>query len=330
MTDHSDSQDPDSPQLDLGFDTVEPELKSVPLSAICPTSQSSDPAIESSVDALGLLSVPVLQPREAEGSGEENRYRIVDGRRRVDAARSVGRDVIDAYVIGAAVGPEADALTVLLNLARSPSPLREAEALSDLVESGYTPEALARLGPAKGTIEKRLRLAAAPPVIKDGVREGEIAEGVAEKVANLSKMLQEQCVACYREEGRLRHKDVKDLRTAHRNAEAEALPDALFKTPDEDSTPDWAEAPTDQIDASLEEADRQALSQGEPSQSQGEPVPGEGSREVDGQTPLLEEGAAERALMRVMDAARAALDAGARPSAVVRAAKEAAQSETPA
>jgi hypothetical protein len=64
-------------------------------------------------------------------------------------------------------------------------------------------------------------------------------------------------------------------------------------------------------------------------------VPGEGSREVDGrevdgQSPLLEEGAAERALARVRDAAQAALDAGAHPSAVVRAAKEATQSETPA
>jgi len=309
MTDHPDSQDPDSPQLDLGFDTVEPELRSVPLSEICPTSQNADPAIESSVDALGLLSVPVLQPREAAGSPsdsgedeerEEPAYRIVDGRRRVEAARSVGRGVIDAYVIDAAVGPEADALTVLLNLARSPSPLREAEALSDLVESGYTVEALARLGPAKGTIEKRLRLAAAPTPIKDGVREGEIAEGVAEKVANLSARLQNRCVARYREEGRLRHKDVKDLRTAHRNAEAEALPDALFETPDEDST----EAPTDQIDASLEEAD--------------------------GQTPLLKEGATEPALARVWDAARAALDAGAHPSVVVRTAKEAVGSETPA
>jgi len=216
-------------QKSLGFEEVDPEMKVVPLSDIRPNLSDGDTAIQSSVDTLGLVSTPVLQPSPAD---PDYGFRIVDGRRRIDAARDGGREEIHAYVIPADVGAEADALTFLLNLARSPSPLREAEALSDLVDSGYTVEALARLGPPKSTIEKRLRLAAAPGEIKDGVRADEIATGVAEKVANLSPTLQDRCVEYYLEEGQLRHKDVKSLRTAKRNEEASALPDTLFDTPD--------------------------------------------------------------------------------------------------
>jgi len=214
-------------QLDLGLEQINPKLKEIPLADIRPNLSSGDSVIESSVGALGLLSVPVLQPSPGD---LEYRYRIVDGRRRIEAARKGEREAIDAYVIPPDVGAEADAVTFLLNLARSPSPLREAEALSDLVDSGYTPEALSRLGPSLSTIKKRLRLASAPEPIKNGVREGEIAEGVAEDVANLSPNLQDRCVKHYRDEGELRHKDVKQIRTADRNEEADTLPESLFES----------------------------------------------------------------------------------------------------
>jgi ParB-like chromosome segregation protein Spo0J len=230
-------------QLDLGFEQVNPELKSIPITDIRPTLDSGDSQIESSIDALGLLSVPVLQPAP---SDNEYRYRVVDGRRRIHAARDGGRGMLDAYVIPAGLGAEADALTFLLNLARSPSPLREAEALSDLVAAGYTVEALARIGPSKSTIEKRLRLASAPRPIKEGVRRDQIAEGVAEKVANMSATLQNRCVEHFEEEGNLRHKDVTQLRKASRQEEAESLPDTLFEDPD---------TATEDIDQSLGEAD---------------------------------------------------------------------------
>lgn len=230
-------------QLDLGFEQVDPELKSIPITDIRPTLDSGDSEIESSIDALGLLSVPVLQLAP---SDNEYRYRVVDGRRRIHAARNSARETLDAYVISADVGPEADALTFLLNLARSPSPLREAEALSDLVAAGYTVEALARIGPSKSTIEKRLRLASAPRPVKKGVRRGDIAEGVAEKVANMSATLQNQCVEHFQEEDNLRHKDVTELRKARRQEEVESLPDTLFEDPD---------TATEDIDESLGEAD---------------------------------------------------------------------------
>jgi len=230
-------------QLDLGFERMDPELKSIPITEIRPTLDSGDSEIENSIDALGLLSVPVLQLAP---SDNEYRYRIVDGRRRIHAARNSDREVLDAYVIPAEVGPEADALTFLLNLTRSPSPLREAEALSDLVDAGYTVEALARIGPSKSTIEKRLRLASAPMPIKEGVRRDDIAEGVAEKVANMSPTLQDRCVEHFEEEGNLRHKDVTELRKARRQEEAESFPETLFEDPD---------TATDDIDESLGEAD---------------------------------------------------------------------------
>jgi ParB-like chromosome segregation protein Spo0J len=269
-------------------------LREIPLSEVRPNLESGDSSIQSSVSTLGLLSVPVLQPAPTD---VEYEYRIVDGRRRIEAATRSGREVIDAYVIPPDVGAEADALTFLLNLARSPSPLREAEALSDLVDSGYTPESLARLGPSLSTIKKRLRLASAPRPIKEGVRSDQIAEGVAEKVANLSGRLQDLCVEHYREAGDLRHKDVTEIRTADRNAQAERLPDNLFEetggpeAPRDESTD---QDPAGDVQDAMEDVDASGLPHEEPG-----------------------------SLRAVGEAARSALESGASPEEVLQVARNA-------
>lgn len=220
----------DPQQQDMGFERVETETREVPLIEIRPTEVSSS-EVQPSIETFGLTSDPLLQ--EAPGDPQYN-YRVVDGRRRVDAARKADdTDVIHAKVLGAEYDAEADALTFVHNLARSPSPVQEAEAIQDLLSGGYTEESLTRLGVPRQTIRKRLRLASSPETIKQAVREGEIAEGTAERVANLSVEMQKKCVEHYQREGKLRGKDVTAIRQRKINDRADDLPDDLFDGDDE-------------------------------------------------------------------------------------------------
>jgi len=213
-------------QKDLGFESVNPTPKTIPLSDIRPTEVSSSD-VDASIGAFGVTTTPLVQ--ETPGDPEHT-FRVVDGRRRIEALRDTeGREQVHVQVIGADLDAEADALTVAHNVCRSPSPLEEAEALRDLIDSGYTKEAVSRLGIPIPTIKKRLRLASAPQTIKDAVRRDQIAEGVAEKVANLSVENQKACVEHFRQEGQLRHKDVKQVRQRTLDDRAEQLPGELFE-----------------------------------------------------------------------------------------------------
>lgn len=240
-------------QKELGFDRVRGSIREVALDDIEPTDNptDSDASLNNAVDALGLVSTPLIQASEHERWA----FDIVDGVRRVHAARDAGTTTMHAYVLPPDVDAEADALTAIMNIVRRPSPLREAEALSDLIQAGYTKESLSRMGIDRKTLNKRLRLARAPDRIKEGVREGEIAEGTAEQVANMSRALQERCVAFYVEEGKLRRKDVKEIRQRTRDEEAEGFSDDLFgeetgadrvsQSPENRSDPEPDPTPTD-------------------------------------------------------------------------------------
>jgi len=58
------TSNPSDEQLDLGFESLDPELKEVPLSGVRPNLNSGDASIQSSVSTLGLLL-----PRSRKESG---------------------------------------------------------------------------------------------------------------------------------------------------------------------------------------------------------------------------------------------------------------------
>lgn len=225
MTDQP--EEPTEEQAEL-FDPVDSQLRDVPLDDVEPTGDT-DASLADSIKALGTVSAPVLQLAETDAYA----YRIVDGRRRIAALRAQGADEVTAHVVGPDFDSEADALTAAMNIVRNPNPLSEARAIANLLDNGYTPEALSRIGIPQQTTKKRMRLWNAPDAIKHGVAEGDIAEGTAEKVANLSPDLQEKCVQEYEEEGRLRGKDVTRIRQAQKQEDAQELEQkSVFDTPD--------------------------------------------------------------------------------------------------
>lgn len=222
MTDTS--EDPEQAEL---FDAVETDVRDVPLDAIEPTGDTTA-SLDNAISNLGTVSFPLLQLAEDEEYG----YRIVDGRRRIAALRKQGAEEVTAHVVGPEFDTEADALTAVMNIVRKPNPVEEARAISRLIDNGYTPESLSRIGIPMQTVKKRMRLAKTPPAIRRGVRDGDIAEGTAEKVANLSPSLQQECATHYEEEGKLRRKDVKEIRQSDVKQQTEYMEDRLFDTPD--------------------------------------------------------------------------------------------------
>lgn len=284
-------------QKDLGFESVEPDRRTVPLDEIRPTN-SNPQQVRDSVEAFGLTTLPLVQETDPD-SDSDYFYKPVDGRRRIEAAREAEADEIEALVMGPDQDAEASALTFVHNNLRSPSPLQEADAIDDLLSAGYTEEALRNLGVPQQTINKRLRLANAPATIKDGVRKDEIAVGVAERVANLSDEIQDLCVAYYGREGQLRHKDVKRIRQQNLNSKAEKLPDNLFGADDggDDGSPGGAAA-----------------------------RPGGGDDEPQSRQGPRSESPRASALSRAERAAKDAVDQGVDPDEVLRSIEEAIES----
>jgi ParB family transcriptional regulator, chromosome partitioning protein len=108
----------------------------------------------------------VLQPILVRPVGSQ--YELIAGERRWRASRLAGRDTIPAIV---ADFDEETALEVSIieNLQREDvSPLEEAAMYSKMTGFGYSVRQLAqKIGKDKGYVENRLRLAAAPPEVRD-------------------------------------------------------------------------------------------------------------------------------------------------------------------
>jgi ParB/RepB/Spo0J family partition protein len=111
----------------------------------------------------------VLQPILVRPTGEPQRYQLVAGERRWRASRQAGLDTIPAMV--EEIDDEtAMEIAIIENLQREDlSPLDEAAMYDRMIrEHGYSIRKLAeKLGKDKGYLENRLRLADAPPEIRE-------------------------------------------------------------------------------------------------------------------------------------------------------------------
>lgn len=221
-----------SEQADLGFNKVE-GVKGAIVSLdkiVDPDYSDGTNKAAHSIEQLGFLSTVLLQDR-----GDET-YEILDGRRRVQTARKENRGEVPALVIPEGVEPSLQAiLPAVMNLARSESPLVEAESIAGAIEAGYSEDSLSALGIPKQTIRKRMRLWNAPEEIKEGVRKGDIAPTTAEKVSKLMPTLQKQAVDAYEANGNLTGSDVKELRQAKVQEDVDRMSSDLFDGGEEEA-----------------------------------------------------------------------------------------------
>jgi ParB-like chromosome segregation protein Spo0J len=116
------------------FERPESSLELVALADIQPWSASGARSkTGKSITALGLRGVVTLQQLPP---GNQYRYKVIDGSRRLNKARDQGLEQVQAEVLPVGTDrAEAAALRLAMNLGRSPNPMQEAEALQELVDA---------------------------------------------------------------------------------------------------------------------------------------------------------------------------------------------------
>lgn len=173
-----------------------------------------------------------LQPVILNAVPGEDRYRIVDGRRRVAAARALGWRDIRAYIYEINSIVEAS-LAVTVNAVRGANPLSDALAIIDLANAGYAERDIARAtGLPVGTIRKRMKLAALNDEVFRAMREGKVAIGVAERIAGLPTDRQNDLAGLLEAKSRITGEDVDAASRVSVEAAVAALAPALFGEPE--------------------------------------------------------------------------------------------------
>jgi ParB family chromosome partitioning protein len=145
------------------------QIREVPVERILPN--PAQPRLSYEEDSLTELAASirehgVLQPILVRPIGSQ--YELIAGERRWHASRMAGRETIPAIV---AEFDEETALEVSIieNLQREDvSPLEEAAMFRKMTDLGYSVRQLAqKIGKDKGYVENRMRLADAPPEVRE-------------------------------------------------------------------------------------------------------------------------------------------------------------------
>lgn len=163
-------------QLDA-FPTVQGRpatVDMVPLSLIRnpPNLIRIPPNLETSVELQGVI-VPVI----LRDGGETAMYHIVDGQRRVAAARRAGINEVPARVMHGAGPADQAVATLTANMVRSHNVVSELDAIEQIMRHrpGITGDAIAdMLGLSRRMVTNRTRLMGLEPVLRDQLRAGRI------------------------------------------------------------------------------------------------------------------------------------------------------------
>ena len=214
-----------------------PEERFIPVSMTVPLNEIDVPAstpapmrdLTESIRLLGVFQ-PVALRLATVG------YEVVEGRRRVLAARQAGLTHIPALVYDGSVPRQVIAsMTLTGNMVRRSNPLAELEAIEALAREGFNTQQIAeRLHIPMGTLLARTRLSSLHRSLRAALGRGEIAPGVAEQAARLDSARQAslaQLLAERADEPYLTARDVREVRQAVQRAVSAQLPDSLFDTP---------------------------------------------------------------------------------------------------
>lgn len=223
---------------DLAYELGEPTLTSVETAWFANAIEGVivDKAMTESVRIMGVVEPPILF------MNENHEWSVLDGLRRIAAAKAAGIDVLNAMVFSAyqAKAGGRYALTIALNQLRSDNPIKEYEAIEELVATGLTYGQITEVtGMSGGTIKRRLRLRSLAPALMQAGREGKVGPGVLESASKLTVEEQTKLsekVAAHEGKGKaLTAADVSSGRKVDRNAaQARTLPDAVFAPTDDD------------------------------------------------------------------------------------------------
>lgn len=204
-------------------------LETINITDIEPWTTTGRNAVMKSVEALGMVTA--IQVEELK-SGGAHRYRVIDGRRRLDAAKKNGVTNIPAMILPAGGGITYDALAAGANLLRAHAPVDEARHLEALVNrGGFTPEQLSKeLGLPLGTVKSRLKLVDLPQELRTAVDDKRISPSVAAAAANLTPTQQQAAIKTLQQKNSLSRDDITSIRLADKQKVLEAV-QAIFTPP---------------------------------------------------------------------------------------------------
>jgi len=176
-----------------------------------------------SVRRYGVVT-PVILVDTGDGQGRQ----LVDGRRRVLAAKEAGLTHVEAVTYSFdredARGFPAELLTLTLNELRRPNPVAEAEAIRRLLDRGAPLRDICRAtGMSPARVKQRMRLLNLAAPLAQALSQGEIAVGVAEAAAKLGPTEQRALADRLAERGKLTLEDVSEARSARRKAAQSTL-----------------------------------------------------------------------------------------------------------
>jgi ParB/RepB/Spo0J family partition protein len=205
------------------FDPPAKTLETISIDSIEPWQTTGRNAVVKSIAAFGVVSAIQV---ERMPFGHPYDYRVIDGRRRLDAAKKAGIDEIPAIVLPYGGGDTYEALAAGSNLARAFAPIDEAKHLETLVTKGFTPERLSQeLGLPLGTVRQRLKLTALPTPVRDAVQSRVVSPSVAAAMANLTPQQTQEAVSRLQQNGALSRDDIAEIRLADKEAAlAAAIP----------------------------------------------------------------------------------------------------------
>lgn len=121
-----------------------------------------------SIKQHGVLQPLVVEP------GEEERYNLKIGRRRLEAATMAGLETVPALILDGPLGPEGSLAVMLVeNIHREDlDPIDEAEAYSALREMGVNVSEIARrVGKERTYVSHSMRLLRLHPGVREAVRQ---------------------------------------------------------------------------------------------------------------------------------------------------------------
>lgn len=155
------------------------------------------------------IIVPVVIAEVPDADGQIT-LQLIDGNRRVAAARLAGLTSVPAQVISGFGPAELAQITVLANSMRATNPVTEWWALDELVQSGSRPNDLARItGLAPSTLKNRMTLADLDGRIFEGLARGDVPPVIAMAAARLPREAQDRLGEQFVETGVLRKREVE-------------------------------------------------------------------------------------------------------------------------
>lgn len=243
---HADAREAEQLAL-LPEQPLVPRLRHVRLDRLPPDEELVGPppdrSLVESIKHLGLLEPVLLTGSSKPDDRAHSGLRVLDGRRRVKAARRAGLREIPCLVVETA-GLVGSTVAVAKHATRRDNLAAELAAVESMAATGRSEQEIAAatgLGPER--VRQRLRLRGLHPDLRAALASGTLSAHAATEAVRLPGSAQEDLADRLRERGKLTARDLADARRARAAVGAASLPfGALTATPSADDPaagPDW-------------------------------------------------------------------------------------------